>query len=80
MYREREREKERVIGKEKCYQCNLLENLLHEKGMQYNPTDLSKLSHGLLTYLKNYCSSYLIVLSANIFSTFHDTLEHFARI
>ena len=33
-----------LIGKEKCNQCNILKNLLVEKGIQYQDADVSKWS------------------------------------
>ena len=31
-----------LIGKEKCNQCNILKNLLDEKGIQYHDVNVSK--------------------------------------
>ena len=69
-----------LIGKEKCNQCNILKNLLDEKGMQYHYVDMLELPNTTMTYLKMYCSSYPMVLSVNYFSTFNDILEHFNKI
>ena len=69
-----------LIGKEKCNQCNILKNLLDEKGIQYHDVDVSKIPHELLTYLRMYCNSYPIVLGVKYFSTFNETLEHFQDI
>ena len=69
-----------LIGKEKCNQCNILKNLLDEKGIQYHYVDVSKIPPELLTYLRMYCNSYPIVLGVKYFSTFNETLEHFQDI
>jgi glutaredoxin len=69
-----------LIGKEKCNQCNILKNLLDEKGIQYHYLDTSKVPHELLTYLRMYCNTYPIVLGVKHFSTFNETLEHFNDI
>ena len=69
-----------LIGKEKWNQCNILKNLLDEKGIQYHYLDVSKINHELLTYLGMYCSSYLIVSGVKYFSTFNETLEYFNDI
>ena len=66
-----------LIGKEKCNQCNILKNLLDEKGIQYHYVDVSKIPHELLTYLRMYCNTYPIVLIVKYFSTFNETLEYF---
>jgi hypothetical protein len=68
------------IGKEKCNQCNILKNLLDEKGIQYHSLDTSKVLHDLLTYLRMYCNTYPIVLGVKHFSTFNETLEYFNDI
>ncbi len=62
-----------LIGKEKCNQCNILKNLLDEKGIQYHYLDT-------LTYLRMYSNTYPIVLGVKHFSTFNETLEHFNDI
>ena len=69
-----------LIGKEKCTQCNILKNLLDEKGIQYNYVDVSKIPHELLTYLRMYSSTYPIVSGVKHFSTFNETLEYFNDI
>ena len=51
-----------LIGKENCNQCNILKDLLDEKGIQYHCVDVSKIPHELLTYLRMYCNTYPIVL------------------
>ena len=56
-----------LIGKEKCNQCNILKNLLDEKGIQYHYLDVSKIPHELLTYLRMYCNTYPIVLGVKYF-------------
>ncbi len=60
-------------------QCNILKNLLDEKGIQYHYVDVSKIPPELLTYLRMYCNSYPIVLGVKYFSTFNETLEHFKK-
>ncbi len=69
-----------LIGKEKCNQCNILKNLLDEKGIQYRDVDESKTPPELFTYLRMYCNTYPIVLGVKYFSTFNETLEHFKDI
>ena len=69
-----------LIGKEKCNQCNILKNLLDEKGIQYHYVDVSKIPHELLTYLRMYCNTYSIVLGVKYFSTFNKTLEYFKDV
>ena len=67
-----------LIGKEKCNQCNILKNLLDEKGIQYHYVDVNNMPHNTMTYLKMYCPSYPMVLGVKYFSTFNnETLEHF---
>ena len=68
-----------LIGKEKCNQCNILKNLLDEKGIQYHYLDTSRIPHELLTYLRMCCNTYPIVLGVKYFSTFNETLEHFKK-
>ena len=62
-----------LIGKEKCNQCNMLKNLLDEKGIPYHYLDMLEMPHDTMTYLKMYCSSYPMILSVNYFSTFNET-------
>ncbi len=69
-----------LIGKEKSNQCNILKNVLDEKGIQYHYLDVSKIPHELLTYLRMYCNTYRIVLGVKHFSTFNETLECFNDI
>ena len=69
-----------LIDKQKCNQCNILENLLDEKCIQYHFVDMLEMPHKTMTYLKMYCSIYLVVLSVNYFSTFNETSEHFNKI
>ena len=69
-----------IYGKEKCNQCNILKNLLDEKGIQYHYLDVSKIPHELLTYLRMYCNTYPIVLGVQHFSTFNETLDYFNDI
>jgi hypothetical protein len=69
-----------LIGKEKGNQCDILKNLLDEKGIQYHYVDVSKIPHELLTYLRMYCNIYPIVLGVKYFITFNETLEYFNDI
>ena len=69
-----------LIGKEKCNQCNILKNLLDEKGIQYHYVDMLEMPHQTMTCVKMYCSSYPMVLNIKCFSTFNETLEHFNKI
>ena len=52
-----------IIGKEKCDQCNILENLLDEKGIRHHCLVMLEMPHKTMTYLKIYCSSYPMVLN-----------------
>jgi hypothetical protein len=61
-------------------QCNILKNLLDEKGIQYHYVDVSKIPHELLTYLRMYCNTYPIVLGVKYFSTLNETLEYFKDV
>ncbi len=56
--------------------CDILKNLLDEKGIQYNFLDVSKIPHKLLTYLRMYSNTYPIVSGVKYFSTFNETLEY----
>ena len=47
-----------LIGKEKCNQCNILKNLLDEKGIQYHYVDVSRIPPKLLTYLRIYITAH----------------------
>ena len=49
------------IGKEKCNQCNILQNLLDEKCIQYHYVDMLEMPRKTMTYLKTYWSSYSMV-------------------
>ena len=77
-----------LIGKEKCNRCNMLKNLLDEKGIQYNYLDacldacldVSKIPLELLTYLRMYSNTYPTALGVKYFSTFNETLEYFNDI
>ena len=69
-----------LICKEKCNQCNILKNLLDEKGIQYHYLDMLEMPHKTRTYLKMYCSSYPMVFNIKCFSTFNETLEHLNKI
>ena len=69
-----------LIGKEKCNQCDILKNLLDEKGIQYHYVDVNNMPQNTITYLRMYCPSYPIVLGVKYFSTFNETLEHYKDI
>jgi hypothetical protein len=43
-------------------------------------SDVSRIPHELLTYLRMYCNTYPIVLCVKYFSTFNETLEHFKDV
>ena len=43
-------------------------------------SEVSRIPHELLTYLRMYCNTYPIVLGVKYFSTFNETLEHFNDI
>jgi glutaredoxin-related protein len=60
-----------LIGKEKCNQCNILKNLLDEKGIQYHYVDMLEVPHKTMTYLKMYYSSYPMVLNIKYFSFYN---------
>jgi glutaredoxin len=34
-----------IIGKQKCIQCDELKNLLDEKGIQYNYSDITEMQY-----------------------------------
>ena len=63
-------------GTEKCNRCDILKNLLDEKGIQYHYLDMMEMPHKTMTFLKMYCNNYPMVLGVNFFSTFTDTLEY----
>jgi glutaredoxin len=69
-----------LVGKEKCNQCTVSKNLVDEKEIRYHYLDMLEMPHTTMTYLTMYCRSYPMVLSANCFSTFNETLEHFNTI
>jgi hypothetical protein len=60
--------------------CDILKNLLDEKGIQYHYVDVNNMPHNTMTYLKMYWSSYPMVLGVKYFSTFNETLEYFNDI
>ena len=65
-----------MIGKQKCIQCDELENLLDEKGIQYNYLDMTEMPHKTMLYLRMYCNSFPIVLNINhSFSNFEETWQ-----
>ena len=43
-----------LIGKEKCNRCDVLKNLLDEKGIQYHYVDMMEMPYKTMTYLKMY--------------------------
>ena len=70
-----------IIGKQKCVQCDVLKNLLDEKGIQYNYLDMTEMPHKTMTYLRMYCNSFPTVLNINhSFSNCEEILTHFNRI
>ncbi len=69
-----------IIGKEKCNQCNILKNLLDEKGIRYSYLDKEELSQATTGYLKMYCTSYPMILKISHFSCFNDCLDYFNEI
>ncbi len=75
------------FGKEKYNQCNILKNLLDEKGIRYYYLDMLEMPHKTTTYLKMYCSNYPVALSANyliilpiygthIYNTLYKNMSH----
>jgi glutaredoxin len=50
-----------LIGKEKCNPCNMLKNLLDEKGIRYHHVDMLEMPYKMMIYLKICCSSYPMV-------------------
>jgi hypothetical protein len=50
-----------VIGKEKLNGCEMLKNLLDEKGIRYHYLDMLEMPHKTMPYLKMHCSSYTMV-------------------
>jgi hypothetical protein len=50
------------------YNIYILKNLLDEKGIQDKYSDVSKIPHELLTYLRMYSNTYPIVLGGKYFS------------
>ena len=62
-----------IIGKE-SNQCNILKNLLDEKGIQYTYLDMGELPNRTNQYLKMYSSNYPIILKISHFSSFQDVL------
>ena len=69
-----------IIGKEKCNQCNILKNLLDEKGIRYSYLDKEELPHATTGYLKMYCTSYPMIFKISHFSCFNDCLDYFNEI
>ena len=69
-----------LIAKEECNQCNILKNLLDEKGIGYQYLDMLEMPHDTLTHLKMFCSSYPMILNVNYSSTFNETIEHLNKI
>jgi hypothetical protein len=69
-----------LISKEKGNRCDILKNLLDERGIQYHYVDVNDMPHNTMTYLKMYCPSYPMVLGVKFFSIFDETLESFNDI
>ena len=58
--------------------CHMRRRILDQKRIQYNYLDMTKMPHKTMTYLRNYCISFPIVLNINnSFSNFEETLTHF---
>ncbi len=64
-----------IIVKEKCTRFDILKNLLDDRRIQHNYSDMMEMPHKSMTYLKIYCSSYPMALRVNCFSTFKEILE-----
>ena len=65
-----------IIGKE-SNQCNIIKNLLDEKGIQYTYLDVTELPNKTNQYLKMYSSNYPIILKISHFSSFRDCIGYF---
>jgi glutaredoxin len=39
-----------LIGKQKCNRCDILKNLLDEKGIQYHYVDVNNMPHNTFSY------------------------------
>jgi hypothetical protein len=64
-----------IIGKDNSSLCNILKNMLDEKGLSYlNREDVPQATTG---YLKMYCTSYPMILKISHFTTFHGCLDYF---
>ena len=63
-----------IIGKDNCNLCNILKNLLDEKGVRYSYLDREVLPPATTGYLKMYCTSYPMILKITNFSCFHDCI------
>ena len=50
-----------ITGKNKCTQCNILKNLLDEKGVRNSYLDKEVLPQTTTQYLKMYCTSYPMI-------------------
>jgi glutaredoxin len=67
-----------LIGKQKCIQCDELKNLLDEKGIQYNYSDMTEMRNKTMAYLRMYCNSFPIIPNINqSFSNFEEILNTF---
>ena len=51
-----------IIGNDNCNLCNILKNLLDEKGIRYSYIDREVLPQATTGYLKMYCTSYPMIL------------------
>ena len=49
-----------IIGNQKCIQCDELKNLLDEKEIQYNYSDMTEMLHKTTNYWRSYLNSSLL--------------------
>ena len=54
-----------VMGKQNCIQCEELNNLLEEKGMQFNYLDMTEMPNETMSCLRMYCNRLPMVLNIN---------------
>ena len=66
-----------IIGEDNCNLCNILKNLLDEKGVRYTYLGREVLPPATTGYLKMYCTSYPKILKISHLTTFHDCLDYF---
>ena len=65
-----------VIGKG-SNRCEILKNLLDEKGIQYTYLDVSNIPSNTNQYLNMYSQNYPIILKISHFSSFRDCIAYF---